>query len=177
VGLDPRIELVLGDITQVQVDAIVNAANSALSGGGGVDGAIHDAAGPELVRASRALAPCPAGDARITPAFRLPARWVIHAVGPVWWGGDRREDETLGDAYRRSLELAAEHAVRTLAFPSISTGAYRFPVDRAARIALRAMSEFLATSTFPEHITVVCFDQVTLRAYQRARRELQELPG
>ena len=115
--LDRRIALVRGDITQQHVDGIVNAANSALLGGGGVDGAIHDAAGPELVRASRALAPCPAGDARITPAFRLPARWVTHAVGPVWSGGQSGEDDTLASAYRRSLELAVAHRVRTLAFP------------------------------------------------------------
>jgi O-acetyl-ADP-ribose deacetylase (regulator of RNase III) len=174
VGLDPRIQLVLGDITKQPVDAIVNAANSALSGGGGVDGAIHDAAGPELVQASRALAPCPPGDARITPAFRLPARWVIHAVGPVWWGGHQREDETLARAYQRSLELAAEHGVRTLAFPSISTGAFQFPVDRAARIALRTVGDILDTSPLPEQVAFVCFDHVTLWAYQRARRELQE---
>ena len=172
--LDRRIAVVLGDITQQRVDAIVNAANSALSGGGGVDGAIHDAAGPELVHASRALAPCAAGDARITPAFRLPARWVIHAVGPVWRGGQRGEDETLASAYQRSLELAVHHEARTLAFPSISTGAYQFPVDRAARIALRTVSKFLEESRLPEQVTFVCFDAATLRAYQRARRELLE---
>ena len=172
--IDRRIALVLGDITQLQVDAIVNAANSALSGGGGVDGAIHRAAGPELVQASRVLAPCPAGAARITPGFRLPARWVIHAVGPVWSGGQRGEDETLTSAYQRSLELAVEHQVRTLAFPSISTGAYRFPVDRAARIALQTVSEFLETSALPEQVTFVCFDETTLRAYQRARHELHD---
>jgi O-acetyl-ADP-ribose deacetylase (regulator of RNase III) len=174
VGIDQRIALVRGDITQQHVDAIVNAANSALRGGGGVDGAIHDAAGPELVRASRVLAPCPAGDARITPAFRLPARWVIHTVGPIWSGGQLGEDETLASAYRRSLELAVEYQARTLAFPSISTGAYQFPVDRAARIALRTVSKFLETASLPEQVTVVCFDERTLRAYQRARRELQE---
>jgi O-acetyl-ADP-ribose deacetylase (regulator of RNase III) len=171
------IRLVLGDITKQRVEAIVNAANSALSGGGGVDGAIHAAAGPELVHASRALAPCPAGDARITPAFRLPARWVIHAVGPVWSDGQRGEDHTLAEAYRHSLELAAEHGVRTLAFPSISTGAYRFPVDRAARIALRTVSKFLETSPVPEQVTMVCFDEATLRAYRRAWTELQEQLG
>jgi O-acetyl-ADP-ribose deacetylase (regulator of RNase III) len=169
-----RIEVLQGDITKQHVDAVVNAANSALSGGGGVDGAIHYAAGPELVLASRAQAPCPAGDARITPAFRLPARWVIHAVGPVWWGGQRGEDGTLSTAYQRSLELAAEHGVRTLAFPSISTGAYQFPVDRAARIDLHTVSEFLESASLPEQVTFVCFDAVTLRAYQRARRELLE---
>jgi O-acetyl-ADP-ribose deacetylase (regulator of RNase III) len=174
--LDRRIRLVRGDITQQHLDAIVNAANSTLLGGGGVDGAIHDAAGPELVQASRVLAPCPAGAARITPGFRLPARWVIHAVGPVWSGGQRGEDETLASAYQRSLELAVAHGVRTLAFPSISTGAYRFPVERAARIALRTVREFLETSALPEQVTFVCFDETTLRAYQRASRELQDRP-
>ena len=174
---DSRIALVLGDITEQHVDAIVNAANTGLAGGGGVDGAIHRAAGPELVRASQALAPCPAGSARITPGFRLPARWVIHAVGPVWSGGQRGEDDILASAYRRSLELAAEHQVRSLALPSISTGAYRFPVERAARIALRTLGEFLETSALPEQVTLVCFDDRTLRAYEQARRELQSQRG
>jgi O-acetyl-ADP-ribose deacetylase len=150
-----RIEVMQGDITKQQVDASVNAANSGLSGGGAVDGAIHHAAGPKLVLASRAQAPCPAGDARITPAFRLPARWVIHAVGPVWWGGQRGEDGTLTTAYHRSLDLATENGVRTLAFPSISTGAYQFPVDRAARIALRTVSEYLESASLPEQVTFV----------------------
>jgi O-acetyl-ADP-ribose deacetylase (regulator of RNase III) len=166
-----RIAIVQGDITRLAVDAIVNAANSALSGGGGVDGAIHAAAGPELVQASRKLAPCPAGQARITPGFALPARWVIHAVGPVWWGGERGEDETLASAYRSSLELAALHNLRTVAFPSMSTGAYRFPVERAARIAVREVDSFLKAHALPERVTFVCFDRHTLQAYSAAVRE------
>ena len=134
------IEIVRGDITALDVDAIVNAANSALGGGGGVDGAIHRAAGPELVRASRALAPCPPGDAVITPGFGLRARWVIHAVGPVWSGGDQGERDLLRSAYDRSFALAlAQGDVRSIAFPAISTGVYRFPKPLAAEIATDAM--------------------------------------
>jgi O-acetyl-ADP-ribose deacetylase (regulator of RNase III) len=134
------IEIVRGDITALDVDAIVNAANSALAGGGGVDGAIHRAAGPELVRASRALAPCPPGDAVITPGFGLRARWVIHAVGPVWSGGGEGEPELLRSAYDRSFALAlAQGDVRSIAFPAISTGVYRFPKPLAAEIATDAM--------------------------------------
>ena len=134
------IEIVRGDITTLDVDAIVNAANSALAGGGGVDGAIHRAAGPELVRASRELAPCPPGDAVITPGFGLRARWVIHAVGPVWSGGSQGEPELLRSAYDRSFTLAlAQGDVRSIAFPTISTGVYRFPKPLAAEIATEAM--------------------------------------
>jgi O-acetyl-ADP-ribose deacetylase len=134
-----RLNVVLGDITQQHVDAIVNAANTRLKGGGGVDGAIHRAAGPELLKASLSVAPCPEGEARITPGFKLPARWVIHAVGPFWSVGRRNADALLASAYRNSLDLAAAHAVRTLAFPSISTGAYRFPLEQAAAIAVRTI--------------------------------------
>jgi O-acetyl-ADP-ribose deacetylase (regulator of RNase III) len=130
------IELLEGDLTTLAVDAIVNAANSALGGGGGVDGAIHRAAGPALLRASRALAPCPPGEARVTPGFLLPARWVIHTVGPIWQGGTADEDAVLARAYRSSLACAAELGAQSLAFPCISTGAYGFPAERAAAIAL-----------------------------------------
>lgn len=130
------IELLEGDLTTLAVDAIVNAANSALGGGGGVDGAIHRAAGPELLRASRALAPCPPGEARVTPGFHLPARWVIHTVGPIWQGGMADEDAVLARAYRSSLACAAELGAQSLAFPCISTGTYGFPAERAAAIAL-----------------------------------------
>jgi O-acetyl-ADP-ribose deacetylase (regulator of RNase III) len=136
-----RIELFEGDITTLVVDAVVNAANSALRGGGGVDGAIHRAAGPELLAASRALAPCPPGDARVTPGFRLPARWVVHTVGPVWQGGGAGEDAVLARAYRTSLERAAEVGARSVAFPCVATGAYGFPAERAATIALAALRE------------------------------------
>ncbi len=168
----PRIRLVRGDITTQQVDAIVNAANTSLTGGGGVDGAIHRAAGPELVEAGVAQAPCPTGEARITPGFRLPARWVIHTPGPVWSGGSRGEPELLARCYRNSLRLAEEHGARSVAFPSISTGIYRFPVDQASRIALREIDSFLGEHPLPEHVTVVCYDDRTLDAYQQAAREL-----
>lgn len=131
-----RIELLSADITTLAVDAIVNAANPSLAGGGGVDGAIHRAAGPELRIATRPLAPCPTGEARITPGFRLPARWVIHTVGPIWHGGDRSEDELLASAYRACLRLATDVGARSVAFPCISTGAYGFPRERAAPIVL-----------------------------------------
>ena len=164
-----RLRVVRGDITKQRVDAIVNAANQKLAGGGGVDGAIHRAAGKELVMASRALAPCPTGEARITPGFALPARWVIHAVGPFWSGGKYNEDAKLASAYRNSLELAAAHGIRTLAFPSISTGAYRFPLERAARIAVDTIVEFLKGAELPEEVIMVCFDERTLAKYAHAR--------
>jgi O-acetyl-ADP-ribose deacetylase (regulator of RNase III) len=163
-----RIVVVRGDITHQQVDAIVNAANTKLAGGGGVDGAIHRAAGPELLKASLALAPCPTGQARITAGFNLPARWVIHAVGPFWSSGRTDADALLASAYRASLELAAAHQVRTLAFPSISTGAYRFPLERAAQIAVQTIREFLDGSQLPLKVTIVCFDARTFDAYERA---------
>ncbi|WP_019830975.1 O-acetyl-ADP-ribose deacetylase [Sphingomonas sp. PR090111-T3T-6A] len=134
-----RIELERGDITVMAVDAIVNAANSALAGGGGVDGAIHRAAGPDLKAASMALAPCPAGEARITPGFRLSARFVVHTVGPVWSGGDREEAALLARCYTRSLDLAAEAGARSIAFPAISTGIYGYPKEAAAMVAVTAI--------------------------------------
>jgi O-acetyl-ADP-ribose deacetylase (regulator of RNase III) len=141
-----RIEIVRADITTLDVDAIVNAANSSLLGGGGVDGAIHRAAGPRLLAATRAIGGCPTGEARITPGFDLPARWVIHAVGPIWQGGNAGEDQLLASCYRYSLRLAREHEVATIAFPAISTGAYGFPLERAARIALREVAAELAVT-------------------------------
>jgi len=154
------IDVVQGDITRQRVDAIVNAANRSLAGGGGVDGAIHRAAGPELVRASSALAPCDTGDAVITPAFRLdpPIRHVIHAVGPVWRGGGHGEPELLASCYRRSLELADEVGARTVAFPAISTGIYGYPREQAARIALDTLR---STSTQVERAVLVAFDEET----------------
>lgn len=163
-----ELKTILGDITNANVDAIVNAANSSLLGGGGVDGAIHRAAGPELLDACRRIGGCPPGDARITPAFRLPQRYVIHTVGPVWHGGRNHEDETLASCYRASLALAEEHGVRTLAFPSISTGAYRFPLDRAAGIAVREIHAYLTAGSSISAVWMVCFDRTTLAAYERA---------
>lgn len=146
------IELVQGDITTQQVDAIVNAANSSLMGGGGVDGAIHRAGGPEILEQCRAIVArqgrCHTGQAVITTGGRLPARYVIHTVGPVWHGGDRGEDDLLAAAYRNALDCAAEHQLATVAFPSISTGAYRFPIERAARIALATVSDSMAGGAF-----------------------------
>lgn len=151
-----------GDITQLQVDAIVNAANATLLGGGGVDGAIHRAAGPELVEACRSLGGCPTGEARITPGFRLPAKWVIHTVGPVWHGGKRGEAQLLESCYRSSLRLALEHNVRTVAFPSISTGAYGYPKRQAAKIAITVMREY--EQRFVE-IIPCCFSEADFRLY------------
>jgi len=166
-----RLALVLGDITRLPADAIVNAANSSLLGGGGVDGAIHRAAGPDLLQECRFLGGCEPGDAKITAGHRLPACHVIHTVGPVWHGGRAGEDATLASCYRRCLALAASHGVRTLAFPSISTGAYGFPLDRAAGIAVREILAFLREQPLPERVTMVCFDPATLEAYRRAKGE------
>lgn len=156
---------VAGDITQLAVDAIVNAANESLLGGGGVDGAIHRAAGPELFEACSKLGGCPTGDAKATPGFRLPAKWIFHAVGPVWHGGANGEDEFLASCYRRSLELAREHSARTIAFPAISTGVYRFPSERAARIAIATVRQNLDASGV-EEVHFVCFGAGTLRIYE-----------
>ncbi|HEX8997254.1 MAG TPA: O-acetyl-ADP-ribose deacetylase [Ktedonobacterales bacterium] len=163
-----------GDITRMEVDAIVNAANSSLLGGGGVDGAIHRAAGPELVAECRTLGGCPTGEARITRGYRLPARWVIHTVGPVWNGGHRREDELLASCYRNSLALAAEHGARSVAFPAISTGIYRFPLDRATSIAVRETADFLREHPEIEQITFACFSE---SAEQMYRQELERVTG
>ena len=163
-----RITVVLEDITRQRVDAIVNAANSALLGGGGVDGAIHRAAGSQLLEACRELGGCPTGEVRITPGFRLPAKWVIHAVGPVWRGGNDGEDEMLTRCYRNSLALATRHAIRTLAFPQISTGAYGFPIRRAAAIAIAEISGYVAKQTDIDEVRCVCFSEEALAAVQDA---------
>jgi O-acetyl-ADP-ribose deacetylase len=158
----------VADITTLAVDAIVNAANEELAPGGGVCGAIHRAAGPELARACATLAPCPTGDARITPGFQLPARWVIHAVGPRWGGGSSGEPELLAATYRAALARAAEHEVRTLAFPAISTGIYGYPLEAATAIAVETVRGALATTPAIEAVTFACFSPEVLAAYRRA---------
>jgi O-acetyl-ADP-ribose deacetylase (regulator of RNase III) len=167
-NLADRILIVSGDITRLDVDAIVNAANSSLLGGGGVDGAIHRAAGPQLVEECRTLGGCPTGEAKITKGYRLPARHVIHTVGPVWSGGNRREDEMLANCYHNSLALAQRNGLRTIAFPAISTGIYGFPRERAARIAVAEAIRFLANSDLPEQVTFVCHDPETRAFYKSA---------
>jgi O-acetyl-ADP-ribose deacetylase (regulator of RNase III) len=162
-----RLRVIAGDITTLAVDAIVNAANSTLLGGGGVDGAIHRAAGPRLVLKCAKLGGCATGHAKITPGFKLPARWVIHTVGPVWNGGKKNEDELLASCYRSSLELAREHNIRTIAFPAISTGVYRFPLDRATHIAVETCRAELAAHKLPEQIIFVAFSPDALAVYQR----------
>ncbi len=166
-----KIEIIQGDITKQAVDAIVNAANCSLLGGGGVDGAIHRAAGPELLAECRTLHGCETGKAKITKGYRLPARYVIHTPGPIWRGGTHREDELLASCYRSSLALAEENGCKTVDFPSISTGVYGFPVDRAARIVIRTISEFLAGHPAIERVRMVCFDRRTWAVYDEALRE------
>ena len=154
---DARLEVVVADITTLRVDAIVNAANSSLLGGGGVDGAIHDAAGDELFEECRLLNGCETGDAKITRGYRLPAKHVIHAVGPIWYGGNRGEDEQLASCYRRSIELCIENDLSSVAFPAISTGAFRFPADRAAQIAVSTTVDALKTTPSLRRVIFCCF--------------------
>ena len=165
--MHPRIRIIQGDITQLNVDAIVNAANSSLMGGGGVDGAIHRAAGPQLKEACRPLGGCPTGEAKITDGFTLKAKYVIHTVGPVWNNGTQHEEILLASAYRRSLEVAAENNVRTIAFPSISTGAYRFPFEKATRIALEEITKFLKEHELPNKVILVAYSESD---YQRMKK-------
>lgn len=157
-----------GDITELEVDAIVNAANEELAPGGGVCGAIHRAAGPKLAAACRDVAPCPPGEARITPGFDLPARFVIHAVGPVWQGGEDGEDQILAAAYRSSLDLADQNSLRSIAFPAISTGVYGFPLERATAIAVRTVGEWLPQADSVEQVTFCVFGAKAEAAYRAA---------
>jgi O-acetyl-ADP-ribose deacetylase (regulator of RNase III) len=165
-----ELRVVRGDITKLQVDAIVNAANTSLLGGSGVDGAIHRAAGPELLAACRELAGCATGDAKATPGFRLAAKWVFHAVGPVWNGGSRGEAERLAGCYRRCMELAREHGAKTMAFPAISTGIYGYPRRPAAEIAVRVCHE-MAEACGVERVEFCCFDEETAETYEQVLLE------
>jgi|SRR6185312_11061011 O-acetyl-ADP-ribose deacetylase (regulator of RNase III) len=162
-----RIELIVADITTLHVDAIVNAANSSLLGGGGVDGAIHRAAGPELLRACREVGGCPTGESRITPGFQLPARWVIHAVGPVWRGGNKGETDQLNSCYRESLGLTStpQFGIRSIAFPSISTGAYGYPLRSAAEIAVTEIDRFLAQSDSLQRVILCAYSNTAYETY------------
>ena len=161
-----RIQLILGDITKQKVDAIVNAANTTLLGGGGVDGAIHRAAGPKLLEECRRLNGCPTGEAKITKGYNLPAKFVIHTVGPIWNGGDKNEDELLANCYKNSLNLAKNNGIKSIAFPAISTGVYGFPSDRAAKIAVKTVKKFLENDDSIEKVIFVCFDENAFNNYQ-----------
>jgi O-acetyl-ADP-ribose deacetylase (regulator of RNase III) len=167
-----RIEIQEGDITKLKVDAIVNAANTSLLGGGGVDGAIHRAAGPELLEECRTLNGCQTGEAKISKGHKLPAKWVIHTVGPRWHGGQRNEERLLANCYRNSLALTEKHGIRTIAFPSISTGAYGYPIEEACRIALTEIQSFLDGNTSVEKVKLVCFGKEDYQVYRDAAREI-----
>ncbi|HCW80973.1 MAG TPA: O-acetyl-ADP-ribose deacetylase [Ruminococcaceae bacterium] len=162
-----------GDITKFKADAIVNAANTSLLGGGGVDGAIHRAAGPDLLKECRTLHGCRTGEAKITKGYRLPAKYVIHTPGPVWHGGSAGEDCLLASCYRNCLRIAEEYGCQSVAFPSISTGVYRFPLPMAAKIAAREITEFLKTSEKVKDVTMVCFDGTTKQAYENALKQVR----
>jgi len=166
-----KIELLQGDITKLQVDAIVNAANKSLLGGGGVDGAIHRAAGPELLEETKTLNGCRTGEAKITGGYQLPAKYVIHTVGPVWKGGNKREPELLANAYSNSLAVASRHGLQTIAFPNISTGVYGFPKEKAADIAISTVMDYLKRHSDIQKIWFVCFDQENYGIYEKKLRE------
>jgi O-acetyl-ADP-ribose deacetylase (regulator of RNase III) len=168
VPVDQRIRLERGDITRLAVDAIVNAANSSLLGGGGVDGAIHRAAGPELLAECRSIGGCPPGEARLTSGYRLPARCVIHTVGPVWRGGAAGEREVLANCYRSCLAIACNRRFREIAFPAISTGVYGFPKEAAARIAVETVQSHLSENEMPGRVLFICFDEPTIEIYRLA---------
>jgi len=161
-----RIRIIQGDITHQQVDAIVNAANESLLGGGGVDGAIHRAAGPQLLEECRALGSCPTGQCKITKGYRLPAKWIIHTVGPVWRGGHQKERELLASCYRNCLQTASLQGIQTIAFPSISTGVYGFPMDLAAQIAFSEMKDHLSQNETIRKVLMVCFDDRSFKVHR-----------
>ena len=167
-----RIAVLEGDITKMRVNAIVNAANTSLLGGGGVDGAIHRAAGMELLAECRSLGGCAVGQAKITRGYKLPAKWIIHTVGPVWRDGNHSEHDLLASCYRSCFALVDEHGIKTVAFPSISTGAYGFPMDRAARVALHETKHFLERNSTVEKVTLVCFGMSALQIHQTALQEI-----
>ncbi|MFH1004502.1 MAG: O-acetyl-ADP-ribose deacetylase [Bacteroidota bacterium] len=167
-----KIKIIQGDITKVNADAIVNAANKTLLGGGGVDGAIHRAAGKQLLEECKTLGGCSTGEAKITNGYNLPARYVIHTVGPVWNNGKYCEDELLANCYRNSLQLASENKIHTIAFPAISTGIYRFPLERATRIAMNETKSFLCKNLLPEKIIFLCFDEKIYSVYQKIFTEI-----
>jgi O-acetyl-ADP-ribose deacetylase len=169
--LDKRISIIIGDITKQETDAIVNAANSSLLGGGGVDGAIHNAAGPALLDECRALKGCKTGEAKITKGYNLKAKYVIHTVGPVWMGGEYEEEEKLANCYRNSLSLTVKNKIKTISFPSISTGIYRFPINKASRIALGEINKFLKKEKSLQKVIIVCFDKKTYDEYISALNE------
>lgn len=170
-----RFQIIVGDITTMKVDAIVNAANNSLLGGGGVDGAIHQAAGPELLTECRTLNGCQTGQAKKTEAYRLPAKMIIHTVGPIWYGGNHHEEHLLANCYFNSLQLAAHNGCKSIAFPSISTGIYGYPLEQAAKVAILTIAQFLSADTVFEAVTMVCFNQRTYEAYQYALEEWQSL--
>jgi len=164
--MEERVQIVEGDITKQEVDAIVNAANTSLLGGGGVDGAIHKAAGPELLEETRKIGGCLTGEARVSKGYRLPAKWVIHTVGPVWAGGHKNEESLLASCYKNSFQAAQDLGVKSIAFPSISTGAYGFPLEKATEIALDETKKFLETSKTLSKVVFVCFGQKAYNTYQ-----------
>jgi O-acetyl-ADP-ribose deacetylase (regulator of RNase III) len=172
--MDQRVQIIEGDITKQKVDAIVNAANTSLLGGGGVDGAIHRAAGPELLEETRKIGGCPTGEARVSKGYRLPAKWVIHTVGPVWAGGHKNEEVLLADCYRNSLRAAENLGIQSIAFPAISTGVYGFPIKRATEIALIETRRFLETSKCLTRVVFVCFGSEVLKIYRDKYKEAFE---
>ncbi len=169
-----RFSIIKGDIVRVKTQAIVNAANTSLLGGGGVDGAIHKAAGKELLLECETLGGCPTGEAKITGGYKLKAEYVIHTPGPIWRGGNRGEAELLANCYRNSLKLAQEHEITSISFPSISTGVYRYPVEKAAKIAVKEIMTFLEENEDMEKVQMVCFDDTTYRAYEKAFKDFQK---